>query len=346
MKSTLKVLGFASLAVAAYMASASAQNYPSVTLRMGHTVPKTAPVAQSDDLFAQDVAKRSGNKVNIQIFWAGSAGAPAELLDLLSAGSIDMAAITPSYYPAKLPLLGALSALPLGMPTVPSIQTIWTTLWNEMPALQEEAKANNIYPQWEHVFNEYHLLCTSPIKTLDDLKGKKIRSQGEYFPLALSALGAVPVTVLPGQFYEAMQRKVIDCMLLPWDLIATNRLYEIAKFGSNISFGTIVSHLNTYNLVKWNSLTPEVKKLLNDAAADARKRDLELITKSNNDAVELMKKNGVEFSDFPDQKMMEAMLPNFIDVWVDKQKQAGRGDAAAAIAKRWKELNAQLAPKS
>ncbi len=174
MKSTLKVLGFASLAVAAYMASASAQNYPSVTLRMGHTVPKTAPVAQSDDLFAQDVAKRSGNKVNIQIFWAGSAGAPAELLDLLSAGSIDMAAITPSYYPAKLPLLGALNALPLGMPTVPSIQTIWTTLWNEMPALQEEAKANNIYPQWEHVFNEYHLLCTSPIKTLDDLKGKKI----------------------------------------------------------------------------------------------------------------------------------------------------------------------------
>lgn len=346
MKSAFKVLGITSLMVAGYMASASAQTYPDVRLRMGHTVPKTAPVAQSDDLFAQDVAKRSNNKVQIQIFWAGAAGAPAELLDLLSAGSVDMAAITPSYYPAKLPLLGALSALPLGMPTVPSIQTIWTTLWKEMPSLQEEAKANNIHPQWEHVFNEYHLLCTSPIKTLDDLKGKKIRSQGEYFPLALNALGATPVTVLPGQFYEAMQRKVIDCMLLPWDLIATNRLYEIAKHGSNINFGTIVSHLNTYNLAKWNSLPPEAKKLLDEAAADARKKDLELIQKANTDAIELMKKNGVEFSDFPDQKKMEAMLPNFIDVWADKQKAAGRGDAAAAIAKRWKELNAQLQPKS
>ncbi len=88
----------------------------------------------------------------------------------------------------------------------------------------------------------------------------------------MNALGAIPVTVLPGEFYEAMQRKTIDCMLLPWDLIATNRLYEIAKFGSNISFGTIVSHLDTYNLAKWESLTPEVKKLLDDAAADARKR--------------------------------------------------------------------------
>jgi TRAP-type C4-dicarboxylate transport system substrate-binding protein len=135
-------------------------------------------------------------------------------------------------------------------------------------------------------------------------------------------------------------------MLLPWDLIATNRLYEIAKYGSNISFGTIVSHLNTYNLAKWNSLTPEVRKLLDDAAADARKVDLALITKSNIDAIELMKKAGVEFSDFPDQKKMEAMLPNFIDVWADKQKAAGRGEAAAAIAKRWKELNVQFQPKS
>jgi TRAP-type C4-dicarboxylate transport system substrate-binding protein len=143
-----------------------------------------------------------------------------------------------------------------------------------------------------------------------------------------------------------MQRKVIDCMLLPWDLIATNRLYEIAKFGSNITFGTIVSHIDAYNLAKWNSLTPEVRKLLDDAAVDARKRDLEIITKSNDEAVELMKKNGVTFENFPDQKKMEAMLPNFIDVWADKQKQAGRGDAAAAIAKRWKELAAQFSPKS
>ncbi len=72
MKSAFKVLGFTSLMVAGYMASASAQTYPDVRLRMGHTVPKTAPVAQSDDLFSQDVAKRSGNKVQIQIFWAGS----------------------------------------------------------------------------------------------------------------------------------------------------------------------------------------------------------------------------------------------------------------------------------
>ncbi len=30
--------------------------------------------------------------------------------------------------------------------------------------------------------------------------------------------------------------------------------------------------------------------------------DLELIVKSNTDAIELMKKNGVTFEDFPDQK--------------------------------------------
>ncbi len=58
-----------------------------------------------------------------------------------------------------------------------------------------------------------------------------------------------------------------------------------------------------------------------------------------------MKKNGVTFEDFPDQKKMEAALPNFIDVWADKQKAAGRGDAAAAIAKRWKEIAASI-PRS
>ncbi len=78
----------------------------------------------------------------------------------------------------------------------------------------------------------------------------------------------------------------------------------------------------------------------------ARKRDLAGSLPIDSDAVRLMKKKNGRVLGLPGSKKMEAMLPNFIDVWVDKQKQAGRGDAAAAIAKRWKELNAQLAPKS
>jgi TRAP-type C4-dicarboxylate transport system substrate-binding protein len=187
--------------------------------------------------------------------------------------------------------------------------------------------------------NEYHLLSsTRPIAKIEDMKGMKIRSQGQFFPIAFKAVGAIPVTVLPGEFYEAMQRKTIETMLLSYNLLAVNKLYEVSKYISTISFGTLTSHMMVYNLDKWNKLEPKTQKLLTDIAAERPPLDLKEQLEAEKWGLDQLLAGGVKLVKFEEQEKLYQVMPDFIDMWVKKMQGLGKGEAAAQIAKRWKEL--------
>jgi TRAP-type C4-dicarboxylate transport system substrate-binding protein len=333
----LAAVGLAA-ALAAVATPVTAQTYPSVNIRFGHSVSATSASSLADAWVAQEVAKRSNGKVKFNMFWAGAAGSPAELFDLISSGALDAAAVTPSWYAAKLPYFAPLSSMPFAYPDIASAQKVANTLYAEMPALQKEAKSNKLHVLRFALINTYHAMCKQPLRTVEDFKGRKVRSQGDLLPLVLNALGATPVTVLPGEFYEAMQRGTIDCIVLPWDFIASNRLYEVAKHASTINFGPIVAHASMMNLDKWNSLAPEVQKLITDVSKEAEAYDLQVVRESEAKSLAAIKAGGVEVVDFPDQAKLEKMIPDLFTVWAERMAKAGHGDQAQAIVKRWKEL--------
>lgn len=315
-----------------------AQQYPKTELRFGHFAPATTAHGQVDQWFADEVAKRSKGQVTIRIFWAGAVGKPAELLNLVGRGAIDIAAVPASYFPAQLPLLAAPSALPLALPSPEKAQRIMYDLWQSTPAMQEEAKRANVWPLLFHTLNTYHLLCSKPIRTIEDLNGKKIRSQGEYIPKMLAAVGAVPVTVLPGEFYESLQRGSVDCMVLPWDLMVAFKLHEIAKYASTIELGALISNPQWYNLNKWEQLPASIRDLLNEVAKEALSVDLAKAHESERRAIEAMKAAGVQMIPFQDQRKFEAAMPDFIGEWVEAMRKIGKGQEAEAMAKRWRAL--------
>lgn len=325
------------LAAVAFTAlPAFAQNYPEMNLRQGYVIPEKAALARAGIWFANEVSKRSGGKIKIQNFWSGAAGGPRELLKLVGRGALDIGQFPGSWYPAQMPMLASFSALPAVIPNAAKAQEVAYTLWEKVPAFREEAKANNIHLLYFQVLNEYRLLCSKPIRTMADFKGVKIRSQGEYFPLAIRALGAVPVTVLPGEFYEAMQRGTIDCMLLPWDLIAVNRLHEVAKYGSDLSFGSIVGAGAFINAKKWNSFPANVKKLLTDVAKGANAQDLKAASEGEAKALATMKAKGMEVIEFQDKAAFKAKMPNFLEVWQKRMAERGKGAEAAEAVAVWK----------
>ncbi|TAK82491.1 MAG: hypothetical protein EPO20_20690 [Betaproteobacteria bacterium] len=333
----------AACATAVIMASGAAfptfgQENSKIELRFGHFAPATTAHGQVDQWFADEVARRSKGQVTIRIYWAGAIGKPNELLNLVSRGAVDIAAVPASYFPAQLPLLAAPSALPLALPSPEKAQKIVYDLWESTPAMQEEAKKANVWPLLFHTLNTYHLLCSKPVRTLADLKDKKIRSQGEYIPKMLVAVGAVPVNVLPGEFYESLQRGSVDCMVLPWDLMVAFKLQEVAKFGSTINLGALISNPQWYNLKKWEQLPASVRDLLVQVAKEGRAVDLAKAQESERNALSVMKSAGVEMISFQDQAKFEALMPDFIGEWVAAMQKIGKGSEAEAMAKRWKAL--------
>lgn len=334
----LRALSLAVAAVALAASPSFAQSYPELKMRQGNVIPAKAGLSQASIFFAKEVSKRSGGKITVQNFWSGAAGGAREMLKLVSGGALDMGAFPGSWFPAQMQFLASVSALPTVIPDAPTAQKIVYTLWEKVPAFQKEAQANNIHPLFFQVLNEYRLLCNKPLRTIADFKGVKIRSQGEYFPLAVRALGAVPVTVLPGEFYEAMKRGTIDCMLLPWDLIAINRLHEVAKYGSDLSFGSIVANGVFVNAKKWNALSPAVKALMTEVAEEARAYDLKIAAEVEAKAVARMKSQGMQMIEFEEKAAFKAKMPDFLAEWQKRMTERGKGDGAAKTVAAWKSV--------
>src|SRR5439155_24731858 len=73
-----------------------------------------------------------------------------------------------------------------------------------------------------------------PIRTLEDLKGLKIRMQPNETHLAtFRALGANPVAMDIKELYSALQQGVVDGQENPYSIIEANRFGEVQKYLSN-----------------------------------------------------------------------------------------------------------------
>lgn len=325
-----------SLVLAALAAPVSGQEL----LRFASFLPATLPHTEVDQWFADEVTKRSGGKLKIQVFAGGALGKPTELLKLVSEGGVQMATTAPAYFPSQLPLLTATNSLPLVFKDAAQAQRVLPALYGDNPALQAELKQLNLrpVPGFWHTVDPYYMICRTPVRTLADIKGKKVRSYGNDVPLMLQAVGAVPVNVLPADLYESLQRGTIDCTPYSLATAVSLKLHEVAKYVTFMNIGAPGGWPILVNERAWEALSADNKKLMTEVAADANKVELTKFAEADAEARKVMKAAGVEFIDFPDQQQFEAAAPDFLKDWTARMEKAGKGPEAAKIAQRWREL--------
>ena len=308
-------------------------------LRFASFLPATLPQTQTDQWFADEVTKRSGGKLKIQVFAGGALGKPTELLKLVSEGGVQMATTSPAYFTSQFPLLSATNSLPLVFKDAAQVQRILPVLYAETPGLQAELKQLNLHPIYWHSVDPYYMICRTPVRTLADMKGKKVRSYGDDVPRMLQAVGAIPVNLLPGDLYESLQKGTIDCTPYSLATAVSLKLHEVAKYVTFMNIGSPGGWPIFVNQKAWDGLSADNKKLVMEVSAAAGKVELDKFAESDTEARKIMKAAGVEFIDFPDQKKFEAAAPDFLGDWVARMEKAGKGADATKMAARWKELS-------
>lgn len=110
-------------------------------------------------------------------------------------------------------------------------------------------------------------LITQP----DDLKGRTIRVYSRGAGLIIQELGGSPVTMGVGDVYSALQRGTIDGAMGGLGGAVGLKYYEVAKYmlAQNGVIGSLV-HAYVMNKDKYDKLSPELRKALVDAVAQAR----------------------------------------------------------------------------
>ena len=71
--------------------------------------------------------------------------------------------------------------------------------------------------------------ASKQVKTLEDLKGLKVRAPTRIGTKVLTALGAVPVQMPAPQVPEALAKGVVDGVSFPWEVVPGLKIQEIAK---------------------------------------------------------------------------------------------------------------------
>jgi TRAP-type mannitol/chloroaromatic compound transport system substrate-binding protein len=108
------------------------------------------------------------------------------------------------------------------------------------------------------------LLSNKPIKTLDDLKGLKVRTTPGLASMLFQKLGASPVPLPSGEIYSALDTKVIDAA--EYGNITENRdmgLLEVSKYVLDPSFHCPVAINDiSVNKAAWDELPDDLKAAL------------------------------------------------------------------------------------
>jgi TRAP-type mannitol/chloroaromatic compound transport system substrate-binding protein len=106
-----------------------------------------------------------------------------------------------------------------------------------------------------------------PVRTLEDIKGLKLRTSGAWLEMAKD-LGAAPVTLAPGEIYPALERGVIDAAewSTPSQNISTG-FHKVAKYViiPGVHQPTFVWEL-IVNKDAWGKLSDADRKLFEDTA--------------------------------------------------------------------------------
>lgn len=335
MKKPLAVVGTAlGLAIAA-LAPAAAQELKLSTQWVENTV-----TSQTNRWWVEELDKRSGGKLKVKIFYAGTLAKPTENLQLIRSGGVELANMSPSYFGADLPLFTAPNSIPMAMADVPQTTTLITRLLTELPAMDEEARRNGVKALHFHHLNPYRLVCKQPMKGLEDIKGKKIRTWGSDMPRMVQAAGGVPVTLGLPELYEGLQRGTVDCIPFSVDLMVAYKIHEVAKHVHDVTLWLGPTSGLWMARPAWDKLSPDSQKLFEQVSREAALRDRDLTMAAAQTATETLKAAGVQFHAWPDadKKKWKAQNPDFFADFITAQDKAGRGDAARQMVKIWKEV--------
>ena len=104
------------------------------------------------------------------------------------------------------------------------------------------------------------------VKTLADLRGLKIRGATRINARMLVALGATPVQMPLPQVPDAMSKGVIDGAVIPWEVVPSVKVNELAKFHSEFDPKLPALYTTTFvmamNKAKYDALPADLKKVI------------------------------------------------------------------------------------
>src|SRR5512139_3560251 len=298
-------LGAAASVVAA---PAIAQSMPEIKWRMPVSWPKSLDTLYGGaELMCKAVAEATDNKFQIQIFAAGEIVPGLAIVDAVQNGTVECGHTASYYYFGKDPTFAFGTSVAFGPNQ--RLNQGWFTLGGGKEVLNEFYKkynatallAGNTGCQMGGWFRK-------EIKTVDDLKGLKMRIGG-FAGKVMQKLGVVPQQLAGGDIYPALEKGTIDAAewVGPYDdeKLGFNKVAPNYYFPGWWEGGPML--LGLVNLEKWNSLPKSYQSIVEQAGQTANSWMMAKYDQGNPAAMKKLLAGGTKLRAFSPE-IMQACL--------------------------------------
>jgi len=280
--------------------------------------------------FVEDIKKASGGQIDIAVHSNGSLIKHPDILRAVSTGQVNIAEFLLGQFGNEDPVFAA--------DNVPFLAGGWDKAWKfygaQKPILEKKLQGRGLVLLYAVSWPGQGLYSKEPLKSIDDLKGAKMRTYSPMTARLAELLGASGLVIQTPEIPQAFATGTMTAMVTSSATGSTSKAWEFVK--------------NYYPTGAWNpknvvvvnnrafqSLSGPQKKTITDAAAAAEKRGWELARARETNANKLLADNGITVHT-PTPAMMAALAKIGDTMGAEWAKSAGAEGEAILKAYRGK----------
>jgi len=273
---TLKPFTTTVTAALCAMAVAGYANARELSFAIGH--PPVSYLVKGGERAAESFGTATDGEMTLKVYPL-SLLSMAETMGGLREGLADVGTVMTPYFPAEFPHTNLIVESSMIFETLGEGATevqgpafaaaVSEFLFTKCPeCIEEFADQNQVFTGGAGT-PQYVLNCTSPVVTMEDLQGARLRIGGANWSRWSEAIGAAPVTMSGNEMLEALSQGVLDCIILSVpDIYNFGMGDSVTNITKGVPGGAYFASMSNINMDSWNDLSADQRTAFLRSMAD------------------------------------------------------------------------------
>ena len=271
--------------------------------------PEGYPTVQAVENMGKKLEAATGGRLSIQMYASMQLGGEKEAIEQAQVGALQLARVSVGALGPVVDDLNVFNLPFLFRSTEHMEKVIDGPIGQELlDKVSNNANTRLIGLAWMDAGARSVYDTKKPIKSIDDLKGLKMRVMGNpMFVDMMNALGGNGVAMGYDQVFSALQTGVVDgAENNPPSFVFDNH-YQVAKYYT-LTEHLIVPEILVFSRATWDNLSKDDQALIKKLAREAQLDERQLWKKVEDEAMAKMKASGIEIDTIADKTPFETAV--------------------------------------
>jgi len=280
-----------------------------MVLKASDVHPEGYPTVQAVENMGKKLEAATGGRLSIQMYASMQLGGEKEAIEQAQVGALQLARVSVGALGPVVDDLNVFNLPFLFRSTEHMEKVIDGPIGQELlDKVSNNANTRLIGLAWMDAGARSVYDTKKPIKSIDDLKGLKMRVMGNpMFVDMMNALGGNGVAMGYDQVFSALQTGVVDgAENNPPSFVFDNH-YQVAKYYT-LTEHLIVPEILVFSRASWDNLSKDDQALIKKLAREAQLDERQLWRKVEDEAMAKMKSQGIEVDTVSDKAPFEAAV--------------------------------------